>query len=647
MANDEPTPALETSIRERSLFRLLLVVADVQETEVLFPLAQAIVGERHGQLIVMHVVTLPDAESLSEGAAHARASRATLDPFLFADSGQNTEIRTVVRVGRELWSDIWSVVEQDGVDLLLVGWRCEPTAETAAVDMSDPKLAAPPCDVIAVRLGRDVAGQDWWRQVRRILLPLRGGQSSRLALDVANILANAANASITVLHASERGSQDQASSWFASLSARLRGLPRLVRSIVKFGDVPGAILEEAADYDIVVMGASKWLVTTEGWSGPLVQAVASNIRTTLITVKERAHADEAPTVSGEELLSLEINPLAAPLPVVVDKWFAENTFHSDEFSDLERLLALKRAQGVTISLGLPALNEEETVGKVIRTIKAALMDGVPLLDEIVLIDSDSTDRTREIALECGVPVRIHQQILPEYGVRRGKGEALWKSLHVLRGDIVAWIDTDIKNIHPRFVYGIIGPLLRDSRIQYVKGFYRRPLHDSGKLYPREGGRVTELTFRPLINLFFPELSGLIQPLSGEFAGRRAALEQVPFFCGYGVETGLLIDILEQHGLQAIAQVDLMERVHRNQPLASLSKMSFAIIQVVIRRLEDRHRLRLLEDINVTMKLILHEQGRYFLREEEIRDRERPPIVSLVEYCEQRAHGFPTVGEVMT
>ncbi len=280
----------------------------------------------------------------------------------------------------------------------------------------------------------------------------------------------------------------------------------------------------------------------------------------------------------------------------------------------------------------------------IRTIKSALMDEVPLLDEIVLIDSASTDRTREIARECGIPVYVHSEILPEYGSRHGKGEALWKSLHVLQGDIVAWVDTDIRNIHPRFVYGIIGPLLRDSRIQYVKGFYHRPIHHDGKLYPREGGRVTELTFRPLINLFYPELSGLIQPLSGEYAGRRAALEQIPFFCGYGVETGLLIDILGRFGLGAIAQVDLVERVHRNQSLSSLSKMSFAIIQVVMRRLEDRHRLHLLDDVQMTMKLIFQEAGRYYLREEEICAQERPPIISLLEYARRQPLGLQFADE---
>ena len=265
------------------------------------------------------------------------------------------------------------------------------------------------------------------------------------------------------------------------------------------------------------------------------------------------------------------------LPTIVDKWFAENSFHASEFKEVAKLVDLKEKAGLTISVGLPALNEEKTIGLVIKRVKAALMDRVPLIDQLVVIDSDSTDRTIEIAEELGVPVERHSQILPETGSHIGKGEALWKSLHVLDGDIVAWIDTDIRNIQPRFVYGLLGPLLRESRIQYVKGFYQRPIREGTKLVPEGGGRVTELMARPLINLFFPELSGIIQPLSGEYAGRRELLESLPFFTGYAVEIGLLIDILEAAGLPAIGQVDLERRIHRNQPLPNLSQMSYMIL----------------------------------------------------------------------
>jgi len=323
------------------------------------------------------------------------------------------------------------------------------------------------------------------------------------------------------------------------------------------------------------------------------------------------------------------------LPVVVDRWFAENTFHAHEFSDVRKLVALKERQNLTISVGLPALNEERTIGTVIKRVKAALMDRVPLIDQMVVIDSMSTDRTAEIAAELGVPVVRHPEILPELGSHRGKGEALWKSLHVLDGDIVAWIDTDISNIQPRFVYGLLGPLLREPRIGYVKGFYQRPIRSGDQLHAEGGGRVTELMARPLINLFFPELSGMIQPLSGEYAGRRELLERLPFFTGYAVEIGLLIDILEHAGLSRLGQVDLERRIHRNQPLANLSQMAYVILAGAVRKLEERHRLELLTEVGRGMKVIKTEAERFSLEVLEIGDEIRPPIITVPAYLEHR------------
>jgi glucosyl-3-phosphoglycerate synthase len=324
------------------------------------------------------------------------------------------------------------------------------------------------------------------------------------------------------------------------------------------------------------------------------------------------------------------------LSAQVDRWFAENTYHSSEFDDLRALMALKERQGVTISVALPALNEEATVGLVIDTVKSALMDDVPLIDEIVLIDSMSTDNTVPIAEARGIPVYLHPEILPEVGTYRGKGEALWKSLHVTSGDIIAWIDTDISNIHPRFIYGLLGPLLRRPQLQYVKGFYQRPIKLGDTMQAYGGGRVTELVARPLLNLYYPELSGIIQPLSGEYAGRRAALESLPFFSGYGVETGLLIDLHDRFGLDAIAQTDLEQRVHHNQPLVGLSKMSFAILQVFISRLENRYGVSLLDRANKSMKLVAQAPDRFALDVVEITDVERPPMNTLPAYMQRYA-----------
>jgi hypothetical protein len=374
-----------------------------------------------------------------------------------------------------------------------------------------------------------------------------------------------------------------------------------------------------------VLVASRLAQTVKSLPGTVIMAKSSSAVPQILRDES---ASPPLTVNGGEISS------------VVDKWFAENTFHSREFRNVGRLVELKRRQGLTISLGLPTLNEEATIGTVIGTLKGALLDQVPLLDEIVVIDSGSTDGTVEIARSMGVLVIAHQEVLPEYGSFHGKGEALWKSLQVLRGDIVAWCDTDISNIHPQFVYGTVGPLLADPRIGFVKGFYRRPLNFGGELLSAGGGRVTELTARPLINLFYPLLSGLVQPLSGEYAGRRQLLERLPFFTGYGVETGHLIDIVENFGLNRIAQTDLGVRIHRNQDLFDLSKMAFAILQVALKRLGDRHRIHLLDEVNRSMKLIHYNNDRFFLQVKEIGDWERPPMTSIPEYVFGRKASVP-------
>ena len=204
------------------------------------------------------------------------------------------------------------------------------------------------------------------------------------------------------------------------------------------------------------------------------------------------------------------------ISILVDKWFAENTFHADEFKLLDELVELKRQQNLTISLALPALNEEETVGKVISMMKKELMEIAPLLDEIVLINSDSTDLTRD--RKEGRNICLYPPTVA--GTARSakrQGRSVMEKSARPRGDIIVWMDTDIVNIHPRFVYGIIGPLLLDPQVQFVKGFYRRPLNVGHKMEAGGGGRVTELTPRPLLNLFYPELSGVVQPLAGEYA----------------------------------------------------------------------------------------------------------------------------------
>ena len=471
-----------------------------------------------------------------------------------------------------------------------------------------------------------------------VLIPARGGPQATLALELSQDLMQALHAEVTLLHVlqdmpeRDRATEEAPFTELVSKMRRTRGATGAItpRRTVEMRRNPAeAIAAAAQKYDLLIMGAGGRAGTD---LGRFTEQVARGTGAALIAIKTRVPVGPAIRAARKRARPHVLDP--ETLSLIVDKWFAENTFHADEFSDLSRLLEIKRRRGVTISLGLPALNEEETIGGVIEVLQQKLMKDVPLVDEIVVINSDSTDRTREIAEGMGVPVYIHQQILPEAGEpHAGKGEALWKSLHVLKGDIIAWVDTDVSNMDPAFVYGLIGPLLREPRIGYVKGYYHRPIRSGGELQHEGGGRVTELTVRPLINLFFPLLSGLVQPLAGEYAGRREVLEQLPFFTGYGVETGMLIDLLEHYGLSSIGQVNLERRVHRNRSLADLSLTAFAIVQVILTRLQERARIKLLEELNSSMKLIRFEEDHLSLMVRRIKDIERPPIATIPSYRE--------------
>ena len=594
---------------------ILLPVREASEAEELLPLARAIAQGWDGHVLLFGIVHIPEGKSLSEGALAAQSLRQQLEQLATADP--LVDMLSTAKVTYSPWDEIAQQVDQVKYDLLLLRWREDQTVFGA--DLHDV-LVHPPCDVAIVRPG-DLA------PTQRILLPVRGGPHAELALRIGLALAKAHGAEITALHIAPPTPQSPQDAPFTDLLPVLQQLQPVTRIVTLQRQIQASILSEARQHGLIVMGATARPKREPIAIGEMAARVFRSTKLTAIVVKtkrEMALPESTP-----------FRPTAAPagysaISILVDKWFAENSFHSHEFEEVQRLVELKQARKLTISLGLPALNEERTVGKVIATVKRALMDNVPLLDEIVLIDSNSTDRTRRIGQRLGVPVYIHQEILPQYGAYQGKGEALWKSLFVLKGDIVAWIDTDITNIHPRFVYGLLGPLLREPRIQYVKGFYHRPLRVGDKLQAGGGGRVTELVARPMLNLFYPELSGVVQPLSGEYAGRRAALERLPFFTGYGVETGMLIDMFGAFGLPGIAQCDLEERIHKNQELPALGKMSFQILQVFIRRLESRHG-PMLAEVNKTMKLIQHEQDRFYLDIEDIREYERLPMIRLPEY----------------
>jgi glucosyl-3-phosphoglycerate synthase len=322
------------------------------------------------------------------------------------------------------------------------------------------------------------------------------------------------------------------------------------------------------------------------------------------------------------------------LPLQIESWLAANTFHHSNFWDLSALVQEKEKQNLKISLCIPTLNEEKTIGKEVVIFTSELIQRYPLLDEIAVIDSDSSDQTREVAAAFGAQVYLSREILPEYGEKRGKGENLWKAIYQLGGDILVYIDADIKNIHPRFVYGLVAPLIFRPEIQYVKAFYDRPLASSQGIRPSGGGRVTEILIRPLFSLFFPELTALIQPLSGEYAVRRQVLDKIPFPIGYGVETSHLIDVYHRWGLGAIAQTDLDRRVHRNQPTRDLGRMAFGIMQTFLKRVEALGILGGLPELSTTLRQFQVNNNVFEEIPLNIVEEERPPMVDIPEYREK-------------
>ena len=272
----------------------------------------------------------------------------------------------------------------------------------------------------------------------------------------------------------------------------------------------------------------------------------------------------------------------------------------------------------TVSVCLPARNEEATVGAIVEVVRNELMDKLGLVDEVIVMDDHSTDRTAAVAKDAGATVVACSNVLDHLGNQPGKGETLWKSLYMSTGDIVVWCDSDVANFGPHFISGLLGPLLVDNAIGYCKGFYHRPVGAD----QRGGGRTTELVARPLIALLFPELVDIIQPLAGEYAGRREILERVPFVQGYGVEMGLLIDVCRLAGYNAIAQVDLGTRVHRNRPLHELSSQATEVMQVALHRAD-----RTLVNTAITLR-------RPGFGDTEITMQERPPLVEVTGYFRQ-------------
>jgi len=601
--------------------RVLALVLPGQDPDA--SLAAALSIQSAQNITLLGLVRMPSDEPLAFGMLAARELRSKLQRV---NLSHGSPVRVKVRVTHDLWTDVTQLVQQDGFDLMVVGYPAGPEAHAAEVLEG---LARPPCDLALVH-GAPLPGK-----VHNVVVPVRGGPYAEVAIRLALTIGKAHGASVKVLHvrpaARNQGAGEEGEAAYEGLSGVLSRLPGVARQEIETDDPLGAILEAAQEASLLVMGSAARL---RGSSlGPIADRVMRESPAPVMLVRsQRPVPVEA---SGPTMAE-------GAIALLVDKWLAENTYYADEFGDADELLASKSACGMSISLVLPACNNEATIGKVIRALKPALYDKTPLLDEIVVVDEGSVDRTCEIAANLGVPVYSQREILSQYGELAGKGEAFWKSLFLTRGDLIVWLDPEIANSGPQFVRALLGPLLRDGRYQYVGG-YGRWKSDSDE---RAHSAVSELVVRPLVNLLYPQLAGVLQPFSGACAARREAVESLPFHAGRGVQPGLLIAMYQRYGLPSIAQVDLQEPLNHagdSPSMETLAESAHATLQVFIGDLERRHGLVLVNDIDRTMKIVRRyfvpdsaDAERLHLEVREVREHVRPPMIEIPEYVASRS-----------
>jgi glucosyl-3-phosphoglycerate synthase len=312
----------------------------------------------------------------------------------------------------------------------------------------------------------------------------------------------------------------------------------------------------------------------------------------------------------------------------VSGWFSHRTFGPTTVS-LEDLVELKRRRSQTVGVCLPALNEAQTIGHICDVVSRTLIDK-GFVDQLVVVDSGSQDSTREVAAAAGAEVHRATDLLSgsDFPADGGKGDALWRSLSVLGTDIVVWLDSDTRNFHERFVIELVAPLLGDPGLSFAKAFYDRPIESEGGTLTTGGARVTEIALRPMLQLLYPELTGFVQPLSGEYAMRADLARSLPFLTGYAVEMGLLIDIFESEGLDAMCQVDLGMRVHRNRDVLSLGRTSFQVLQGLLLRAEASGRLKLLDELPTSLVQFTSSGDGPKPQVHQLGIGERPPLITL-------------------
>lgn len=654
-------------------------------------------GQATPHVVVLGVVEVPEDQPLTMGLDMARSYRALLDflPSEVEAGGRQVRVDHIVKVARNVASAVQQAAVDEQAGLVLFYWKGYSSRPKRYVygHTLDSVLANPPCDVALVR-------PEGWRDSRRILLPVRGGASAEQALNLALNLGEQANLPLIVLHnvqtlppknaPGDAGDVNLGEEPYLAFTEHLEEARKSasvpVLSVLTLGDDPAsALLQEAQSDDFIVMGMSAPhpAGTTKGeqrerdaanGSIPLIVSKEKGPPMMLLRTAERIDVADytRKARSHRTKKSWEDMPF--------ERWFVENTYNGDEFKDPDEFLKLKKAAGLSLSVALLTFNNARHIHSMITGLKRVLVEMHPIADQVAVIDAGSTDGTLDIARSLGVEVYSTGDILPEQGRMHGRGESWWKSLAVLRGDVIVWLDPRARRFHPTSVMSLAGPLLRMPSLQLVKAFGGMQIESSGanvgheddraevedwtpdvnwgeSIMPRReygvptrhirvqaltpsdlsalsASQMAALPPRTILQVFYPALAGVITPFGSDMAGRREAMRAMPAFMGDNLEAGLLLSATTRYGVQAIAQVELRHARPTPPPHPSFHT-AIEVLHVLSRRLDDPQMRRITSEI--IHRLELEVEGRKATAPAdpanvEVRALppvERPPIDSVV------------------
>ena len=608
---------------------VVVALANPGSARSLTRLGMAMAAARGSRLIVAAVVPL-SAEGTAQAGA-TRLLRGMVHRMIEMSAAAGHVALPMVRAARGVVEGLTEIVRDEGAGLLVVGWPA-PHMGNESLGLVGLLAAGPPCELLIVR-GR--VGSRW----RKVMLSQRGGAHTLLAGEVALALAATGElarqagqersrpVTLTALHVLPDYLPEAAAAIEEAAFAAYwtREQPAPTRPLVVRGALPAEqIARHSRGQDLLVLDAAP---TARPYPFPLGRSAHEVIATASATVVvAKSPPPPRRAYAAAPAAPLDLGAAMAPISAV-DRWFAEHTFGAREFANAAELAALKDRLSLTVSVLLLASEDEETIGPLLQGLRGELgAAGAGLVDEYVVVDSGSGDATREIARGLGVPALDTRELLRGAGSYRGRGDALWKALSMVAGDLVVCLNATALAGAPRAVLALLGPLLHDQRLRMVTGFSRRSLR--GPHAVAEG--VAETVVRPLLNLVFPELAGLVSPLPSDFAARRATLRRLPLATGEGLELGLLLDVLRAHGLDALAQADLEARPLRTHSPQAASRLAFGLAQVILRRLDAIHTdVQLLGPVHHVLRLPHLYDDRLGLDRADVLEIERPPLDDFI------------------